>query len=54
MYADHVTDSMERAIRETYRRREAQIRHNEEHGITPKGIIKASARYLAAFAPGGR
>jgi excinuclease ABC subunit B len=41
MYADHVTDSMERAIRETYRRREAQIRHNEEHGITPKGIIKA-------------
>jgi excinuclease ABC subunit B len=41
MYADHVTDSMDRAIKETYRRREAQIRYNEERGITPKGIIKA-------------
>jgi len=41
MYADHVTDSMERAIRETYRRREAQLRHNQEHGITPRGIVKA-------------
>src|SRR5581483_9631198 len=41
MYADRVTDSMERAIRETYRRREAQLRYNETHGITPRGIIKA-------------
>ena len=41
MYADTVTDSMERAIRETYRRRQAQIAWNEEHGITPKGIQKA-------------
>jgi excinuclease ABC subunit B len=40
MYADRVTDSMERAIRETYRRREAQVRFNEEHGITPRGIQK--------------
>jgi excinuclease ABC subunit B len=41
MYADSVTDSMERAIRETYRRREAQLKYNEQHGITPRGIIKA-------------
>jgi len=41
MYADRVTDSMERAIRETYRRRETQVRYNEEHGITPRGIIKS-------------
>ena len=40
MYADSVTDSMERAIRETDRRREIQMRYNEEHGIVPKTIIK--------------
>jgi excinuclease ABC subunit B len=40
MYADNVTDSMRRAIDETYRRRAIQIAHNEQHGITPRGIIK--------------
>lgn len=40
MYADTVTPSMERAIRETNRRREIQIRYNVEHGIIPKTIIK--------------
>lgn len=40
MYADHVTPSMERAIEETERRRDIQARYNEEHGITPKTIVK--------------
>ncbi|MBO6300856.1 MAG: excinuclease ABC subunit UvrB [Ruminiclostridium sp.] len=40
MYADTVTGSMERAIRETNRRREIQMKYNEEHGIVPKTIIK--------------
>ncbi len=40
MYADSVTPSMERAIFETERRRTVQQKYNEEHGITPKTIIK--------------
>jgi len=40
MYADRITDSMQRAIEETERRRNVQIAHNEEHDIVPATIVK--------------
>ncbi|MEE0252406.1 MAG: excinuclease ABC subunit UvrB [Acutalibacteraceae bacterium] len=46
MYADCVTPSMENAIRETERRREIQIKYNEEHGIIPKTVTKKVAEIL--------
>jgi excinuclease ABC subunit B len=42
MYADRLTDSMQKAISETARRRQIQTEHNQLHGITPKTIIKDS------------
>ena len=46
MYADTVTDSMERAIRETNRRREKQQAYNAQHGITPTTIHKGVREVL--------
>jgi len=53
MYADRITGSMERALREMERRRNIQIEYNREHNITPKGIIKKIYETMtAAPAPG--
>ena len=53
MYADNVTPSMERAIGETVRRREKQMKYNTEHGITPKTIVKDVHEIIEISAKGG-
>jgi excinuclease ABC subunit B len=46
LYADQVTDSMQRAVAETNRRRELQLKYNQEHGITPKTVQTAIKNVL--------
>ena len=48
MYADELTDSMEKAIKETNRRRKIQEKYNKEHNITPKTINKAIRESIRA------
>jgi len=54
LYADNMTGSMQRAIEETNRRRERQLKHNETHGITPATIVKQVADIMEAAYPAPR
>jgi excinuclease ABC subunit B len=54
MYADKMTEAIKGALEETDRRREIQLRYNEEHGITPESIVKGVsdiAEFLAMESP---
>lgn len=51
MYADFITESMEKAISETNRRREIQKAYNEEHNITPRSVTKEISAGLRAIIP---
>jgi len=46
LYADEVTDSMARALRETERRRRIQLEYNKKHGITPETVRKAVREFM--------
>lgn len=51
LYADRVTNSMQRAIDETDRRRDRQVAHNKKHNITPASIVKSVADIMEAAYP---
>mgnify|MGYP001094529671 CR=1 FL=1 len=54
MYADKMTGSMERTIQETERRREKQLKYNQEHNITPKQIVKSLTSIIQRTSPDHR
>ncbi|MDA0266704.1 MAG: excinuclease ABC subunit UvrB [Cyanobacteria bacterium] len=49
LYADNLTDSMAKAIEETERRRAIQQQHNQDHGITPKSIVRRKGNAILSF-----
>ena len=51
MYASYITESMEKAITETNRRREIQKEYNAKHGITPHSVVKEVSKGLRAIIP---
>ena len=52
MYADNVTGSMQKTIDETNRRREKQLKYNEEMGITPAQIVRKTGSVLMGWEEG--
>lgn len=52
LYADSITKSMEKAITETNRRREKQMKYNQDHGIVPQALYKGR-RVIGYWSRGG-